>query len=117
MREQQTGGKGRFCIFSRHADKRATGAARIVVDEANQIFLPIEQLQLLADESALGDEANNLNELDNIRRANRVIRLSPPPSRHRTSPLSPKGENPELAPSVRQLRALAAGNAVSPAAG
>src|SRR5215831_1602322 len=73
MREQQTGGKGRFCIFSRHADKRATGAARIVVDEANQIFLPIEQLELLADEPALGDEASLLDELDDVGRGDLVV--------------------------------------------
>src|SRR5215471_11056655 len=116
MGEQQTGGKGRFCVFSRHADDGPAGAARVVVDEADQIFLPIEQLQLFADEPTLGDKAKGLNELNNICRASRVIRLSPPASRHRTSPLPPKVGSPEPAPSVSRRRALAAGNAASHAA-
>ena len=113
MREQKTSSLGRFCIFAPDANDGATGTVRVIVDEADQIFLPIEQLELLADEPALGNEANGLNELDNIRRANDVVRLSPPSSRHQTSPLSPKVGRLELAPSVSRLRALAAGNAAS----
>src|SRR5215813_9326598 len=102
MREQKASRQTGFCIFSRHADDRPAGACRVVVNQADQIFLPIEQRELLADESALGNEANGLNELDNIRRANDVVYRSPLVSRHQASPLFPKVGSPEPVPSVSQ---------------
>ena len=111
MREQQAGRQTGLRIFSAHTDKRAASTARIVVDPADQIFLPTEQLELLANEPALGDEANSLNELNNIRRANDVVRCSPLASRHQPSPLFPTAGSREPAPSVSQPRAIAAGNA------
>src|SRR5215472_7347706 len=116
MREQKAGRQTGLRVLPRHANDRPTGACRVVVDETDQIFLPIEQLELLADELPLGNEANGLNELNNIRRANRIIRRSPPPSRH-PSPLSPTVANPEPVRFVGRPHATPCANAAWRATG
>src|SRR5215472_1713866 len=111
MGEQKTGREGRFRILPRHTDDRPASTCRVVVNQTDQVFLPIEQLELPADEPALGDEANSLNELNNIRRANRIIRRSSAPSRHPTSPLCPTVANPGPVRFVGRLRATPCANA------
>ena len=73
MREQKASRQTGFCIFSRHADDCPTSAVRIIVDEANQIFLPIEQVELLADELPLRNEASLLNESNDVGRGDLVV--------------------------------------------
>ena len=51
---------------------RAAGL-RVVVNQMDQIFLPIKQFELLADELALGDEANRLDELDDVGRGDLIV--------------------------------------------
>src|SRR5262249_25614441 len=109
--EQQTCGKTGLRVLAADADDGAAGAMRVVVDQPQEIFLPIEKFELLPGVVAPGGGAKGLDELNDVRRATRIARRSPPPSRHRTSPLCPKVASPGPAPSVSRPRAIAAGNA------
>jgi hypothetical protein len=107
VRKQKASAQRGLPALSPHADNRPPGTVRVVVNQPQQIFLPIEQLELLPDELALGDETGPLDERDNISRGDLVLgNLLAFASRHR--PESPTVELQEPAPPVSQPHASVA---------
>ena len=101
MRKQKASAQRGLPALSPHADNCPPGAMRVVVNQSQQILLPIEQLELLPDELALGDETGPLDERDNVSSGDPVrgdlLALA---SRHR--PESPRVELQEPAAPANQ---------------
>jgi hypothetical protein len=88
MGEQQASRQTGLAVLAPHADDGATRPVRIIVDQVDQIFLPVEQLEWLPNKLTLGNEAHRLDEFDDVGRADPVADnlLSLPSFRHVPSP-------------------------------
>src|SRR5580704_10203181 len=99
MREQNARRQGRLRILAPHADNGAPRSRWIVVNQAQDVLLPVLEPQRLADELALGNKAHRLDERDHIGRGERPWRRTLlTRTAHRTSwrqsPTAGKGWRP-----------------------
>ena len=66
MREQEAGRQRGLPTFAPHADDGAPCCVWVVVNQPQQVFLPIEQFELLPDVLSLRHEADRLDKGDDV---------------------------------------------------
>jgi hypothetical protein len=72
MREQEASSDRGLGVLAAHRQNRTSSAGWIIVDPADFVFLPVEQLELLANEPGLRNETDFFNERDDISRSDLV---------------------------------------------
>src|ERR1700722_429122 len=76
MGEKKTRGQRCFRVLPPHAnDRPPRRAGLVVINQAQNVLLPVLKLKRVTDELALGDEADLLDERDDVGRSDGAERL------------------------------------------